>query len=291
MSEPATKKSDLGPRLVTAAIGIPILLALAFFAPNWALWLLVTTAAAIGAHEYLSMTLRGDLAVDGRVATAIVFATLSAFYWGPSPASVFYAASGGVIVLLTLALGRADRVNTVAERIGHLLAAYAYTGILFGALLALVRTDAPGQVGAYQAGWLMLPMFVIFAGDTGAYFAGRTFGRHRLAPIVSPKKTWEGAAGGLIASIGGGYLGWWLLPLPEAMDALDVLILAIPAAILGQVGDLCESLVKRSVGVKDSGKILYGHGGVLDRVDALVFAAPWFLAARDLLGLDVLGGG
>jgi phosphatidate cytidylyltransferase len=288
VSQTPSKGSDLGPRLVTAAVGVPILLALAFFAPNWALWALIATAAAIGAWEYLTMTLEGDLSLDGRVATGIVFATLSVFYWGSGAESVFYAVCGSVIVLLTLALGRADRINTVASRIGHLLAAYAYVGVLFGALLALVRAPNPTEVAPYQAGWLLLPMFVIFAGDTGAYFAGRAFGRHRLAPIVSPKKTWEGAVGGLIASVGGGYLAWWLLPLPDSMTAVHVLILSIPAAILGQVGDLCESLVKRSVGVKDSGRILYGHGGILDRVDALVFAAPWFLAARDLLGLDVI---
>lgn len=288
MSNSTSKGSDLGPRLVTAAVGVPILLALAFLAPNWALWALLATAAAIGTWEYLSMTLEGDVSLDGWVATGIVFATLSVFYWGAGAESVFYAVSGSIIVLWTLALGRADRINTVATRIGHLLAAYAYVGVLFGALLALVKAPNPTEVAPFQAGWLLLPMFVIFAGDTGAYFAGRAFGRHRLAPIVSPKKTWEGAIGGLFASVAGGYLAWWVLPLPEAMTAVHVLILSIPAAILGQVGDLCESLVKRSVGVKDSGKILYGHGGILDRVDALVFAAPWFLAARDLLGLDVL---
>jgi phosphatidate cytidylyltransferase len=279
--------SDLGPRLVTAAIGVPILLALAFFAPNWALWLLVAGAAAIGAWEYLAMTLRGDVGFDGRVATAIVFATLSAAYWGPDPASAFYAASGGVIALLALALGRADRVNSVAERVGHLLAAYAYTAVLFGALLMLVAGPDRGAVWQYQAGWLLFAMGVVFGGDTGAYFAGRAFGRHRLAPIVSPKKTIEGAVGGLLASIGVGYLMWALVPLPAAMTAWHVLVLAAPAAVLGQVGDLCESLIKRSVGVKDSGRILYGHGGMLDRVDALVFAAPWLFAMRGLLGLDV----
>ncbi len=138
-------------------------------------------------------------------------------------------------------------------------------------------------VAPHQAGWLLLPMFVIWAGDTGAYFAGRAFGRHKLAPRLSPKKTWEGAVGGACASVLGGWAAASLFF--DGIPFWQVVVIALPAAVLGQVGDLSESLIKRSTGVKDSGRIIYGHGGVLDRVDGLIFAAPYFAIARHLLRL------
>ena len=135
------------------------------------------------------------------------------------------------------------------------------------------------QDGAY---WVILLLSVVWMGDTGAYFAGRAFGKHKLHPKVSPKKTWEGALGGLVASLGAGALaaGWYL----PAFPWLGLVVAVLPAAILGQAGDLCESVLKRTCGVKDSGRILPGHGGILDRVDALVFAAPILVAYASILG-------
>lgn len=257
---------------------------LAFWAPNWGLAALLVVAAMIGAWEYVAMTLKPSVGVDGALAPMAVGVALAGFYATGGLLVPYAALTALVLLTFVLAMRRAADVGPLAARIGHTLGAAAYSAALFGAYLALVRTDAPFAVGTHQAGWLLFPMCVIFAGDTGAYFAGRAFGRHKLAPIVSPKKTWEGAAGGLVASVAGGLLAWSLLPLPETMTPAWVLLFAVPGAVLGQVGDLAESLLKRSAGVKDSGWILYGHGGVLDRVDALLFAAPWFLAVRHLGG-------
>jgi phosphatidate cytidylyltransferase len=120
--------------------------------------------------------------------------------------------------------------------------------------------------------WLLFALLVNWAGDTGAYFAGRAFGKHKLAPEVSPKKTWEGAAASVVASVvvAGGYV---LTLIPE-IPAVHVVVLAILANIAGQLGDLVESAMKRGAGVKDSGAILPGHGGFLDRVDSTLFALP-----------------
>lgn len=134
-----------------------------------------------------------------------------------------------------------------------------------------VRLDGWGDYGP----WLLLFALVItWAGDTGAYFAGRAFGQHLLAPHLSPKKTWEGSLAGLAASIIAGVLFQRWLHAPVGY----LIGMAVVGNIAGQIGDLLESAYKRSAGVKDSGSLLPGHGGVLDRIDALILAIPvvWY---------------
>jgi phosphatidate cytidylyltransferase len=113
--------------------------------------------------------------------------------------------------------------------------------------------------------------------DTGAYFAGKYLGKQKLYEKVSPKKTWAGAIGGVITATLGAFGLTYLYGAPK-IDPIHLALIAPVATVLGQIGDLAESLLKRSVGVKDSGKIMPGHGGLLDRVDALVFAGPALLA-------------
>jgi phosphatidate cytidylyltransferase len=122
------------------------------------------------------------------------------------------------------------------------------------------------------AAWIVFVLAINFLSDTGAYFVGRTLGRHRLAPYISPKKSMEGAAGGLIAAILAAALLVPLLGLP--IEPLIGGLLGAIGSVAGQVGDLAESLIKRQVDTKDSGDLIPGHGGMLDRVDSLLFAAP-----------------
>jgi phosphatidate cytidylyltransferase len=281
----AKKPSDLGPRLVVAAIGIPALLGIAFYAPNFAVWALLATAATIGAWEYQRMTLGPALGPDSLVAIASTAAFLATAYWVDNSSILFSLLALSVVGQLTICMRPSVSTPDAAPRFGHLMAGTAYTSVLFGSLILLTATATPFEHGATQAGWLLWPMIVIWSGDTGAYFAGRALGRHKLAPRISPAKTWEGAAGGLVASIAGGFFGWYVLPLPDSIAWWMVLLFALPGAMVGQLGDLAESLLKRSVGVKDSSRILYGHGGMLDRVDALIFAGPWFLFVKELLYL------
>ena len=214
----SAKPSDLGPRLVVAAIGIPVLLGIAFFAPNAAVWALLTTAATIGAWEYQRMTLGPALGPDSVVAIASTAAFLTTAYWVDNASLLFSLVALSVVTQLTLCMRPSVGTPDAAIRLGHLMAGTAYTSVLFGSLVLLTATTAPSEHGATQAGWLLWPMFVIWAGDTGAYFAGRAFGRHKLAPRISPAKTWEGAAGGLLASIAGGFFGWFVLPLPDIIE-------------------------------------------------------------------------
>jgi phosphatidate cytidylyltransferase len=127
--------------------------------------------------------------------------------------------------------------------------------------------------GPHGADMVIFVLLVVWLGDTGAYFAGRFLGKKKLYPAVSPKKTWAGAFGGLaFSALAAAAVK---LTLIESLPWLHAFGMALPGAALGQMGDLVESLVKRSTGVKDSGAILPGHGGILDRVDAVLFFAPY----------------
>ena len=136
--------------------------------------------------------------------------------------------------------------------------------------------------------WLLLLMLVVvWAGDSCAYYLGTRYGRHKLAPVISPHKSWEGAAAGLAGSVLAALA--FHLWRPESFP-LALVPLAAVTGVLAQIGDLVESLLKRAAGVKDSGTLLPGHGGVLDRIDALLFAAPvWYIGLR-LLGRLGQGG-
>jgi phosphatidate cytidylyltransferase len=118
--------------------------------------------------------------------------------------------------------------------------------------------------------WVILALFATFACDTSAYFVGRALGRHKMAPSISPSKTWEGAVGGVAGALTVGLIVSWLFKLP--MSVLQTIGLSFAISLFAQVGDLIESLFKRNMGAKDSGKVLPGHGGVLDRIDGVVFA-------------------
>jgi len=144
-----------------------------------------------------------------------------------------------------------------------------YAGLLLTTLAELKR-DGGGDVGGHMVSFVLL---VVWAGDTFAYFAGRFLGRHKLYPAVSPNKTWEGTFGGLLGSFAGGVV--MKLAFLHHLSWLDVALLTIPGGALAQMGDLVESMIKRSTGVKDSGALIPGHGGVLDRIDAVLFFAPY----------------
>jgi len=140
-------------------------------------------------------------------------------------------------------------------------------------------------VGPEGLQWVISALVITWANDTCAYFAGRLFGRHKLHPAVSPNKTWEGFAGGAFGSVAGMFVARWVAF--PALTTVDCIALGLLGAVLGPLGDLCESLLKRAHGVKDSGTLIPGHGGLLDRVDALLFNAPavylYVIAVRALV--------
>ena len=190
-----------------------------------------------------------------------------------------------LLVITTLLTELFKRRPKPIVTIGTTLLGAVYVGWLFS-YLTLLHGMQPGMIRFSGANIpLLIPpiahttpgeWLVIFVSactwmsDTGALFTGKAFGRHKLAPNVSPGKTWEGSIGGVLTSLAtGAALGWWLhLPMVHALG------LAAMCAIAGQVGDLCESVLKRDLGVKDFGTVMPGHGGILDRIDSMLFSAP-----------------
>ncbi len=275
---PAPRKSDLIPRLITALVGIPILLAILFLAPSWAFAAVVAFAVAASAWEYVSITSAPQPARGPQVVvTALAVATSAVMLLTSSPEQGI----DGTILALTLAgatvlifwtyLATFKDVTRVSGHIGAGATSLVYCAVM-PTFLALLHRDA-GDDGPW---WVILSFAIVWGSDTGAYFAGRAFGKHKLAPRVSPKKTVEGAVGGLIASIVA-VVVFKFTALPN-LQLWHIFALAIPANILGQSGDLAESVIKRAHDVKDSGTIIYGHGGMLDRIDAVIFAVPWIYA-------------
>lgn len=153
-------------------------------------------------------------------------------------------------------------------RTAHLLTAFVYGSGGLTALAALRQ----GTDGVW---WVVASLVITWGNDTAAYFFGRLFGKHRLYPEVSPNKTWEGFAGGFVGSVG--FLFIQRQFFFSSLSVIDCLVLGGLASVLGPVGDLSESMLKRAYAVKDSGRIIPGHGGMLDRLDALIFNAPMVL--------------
>src|SRR6185369_411464 len=156
-------------------------------------------------------------------------------------------------------------IETAAHEVAFALLAFLYIPFLLMHLVLLRQTSFGIQ-------WLFVIMLIVMTNDSAAYYTGCNFGKHRLYPLVSPKKSIEGAVGGLIGSLCGALLAKFTF-FPQ-LTFKDAVVTALVIGAVGQAGDLFESLLKRSFGVKDSGTIIPGHGGVLDRLDSILFAAP-----------------
>ena len=282
---------------------IPIVLLLVLRAPIFLVAIVTAFVALITVHEFLKLTefygvqpLRKP--TYGAVALFFLLLMINAGQEKPLLSTdIFgmaaaFAATIATFVFLTIAMRR-ENLST-----GYPAAAASAFGFGYIALpLAMLVQLRQQWAGAFLILYLLL---VVWAGDIFAYFVGRSLGRYLMAPRISPKKTWEGAAASLVASLAIGsalfyysaslsttLLKWGLIQRRDGMFGLEkpawlpVLVLTAGLNIAAQLGDLVESLIKRGAGVKDSGAILPGHGGMLDRIDALLFAAPvlWLWAA------------
>ncbi len=262
---------NLAVRVVTALVLFPFAV--------WFTWLghgyfavLIAIAAALSAGELLWMFEKrllptGWVGVVGAAAMPIF-----AWLWndGGKPLQDWAGVigAGAVVALLVAALLQRGELAQAPRSAALAALAWGYAGLLPAAVVAL-REGAGWE-------WVVLLFVVTWANDTLAYFAGRFLGKRPLAPRISPKKTWEGFWGGAAGSVLGA-LAVKALFIPELSVPAAVLVGA-GGAVLGPLGDLSESMLKRAAGVKDSGRVIPGHGGLLDRIDAVLFVAPWVVA-------------
>jgi phosphatidate cytidylyltransferase len=266
--------SNLAARLLTAAVLIPLLIAAIRWDNPIGVWAIVFTATALGLREFYNMTMAKESVVERGFAVLLGLGFAAVLYWFDSDGKLIGISLAGVIIFAFLfLLFRFRTMETVAVRISSMVAGVLYVGLLLTYVALLKKRGADG--GA----WVYIVLTVTWFSDTTAYFAGRFLGPfwpRKMYEAVSPKKTMMGLFGGVAGSVGALVLAkLWYFP---SLSWVDVFAVAVPANLLGQTGDLCESMLKRSVGVKDSGALLPGHGGMLDRIDALLFTAPYVYA-------------
>lgn len=261
-------------RIVSAAILIPIVGAAVYLGGLFYLGL-VLLAALLAGWEYVGLVRHSGAAVSPVIALGLAallildaqFPTLHARWWAPQVA---------VLSALTAHVFRANGAGALAGW-GLTVAGGGYLGYSFAQFVRL-------RAGPDGISWIALAFLGTWITDTGAYLVGRVVGRRPFFPRISPKKTWEGAIGGLVTGVAAvmGMGAWWL-----GLSAPLGLALGVLLALGATFGDLAESVLKRQVGVKDSGNLIPGHGGMLDRVDSLLFVVPIVYYFTVALGINV----
>jgi phosphatidate cytidylyltransferase len=254
-------------RWLTGIIALPILIYLIGFGQRWIFYLLIYLVSLAGLFEFYKMTasdLPGSVKWSGYLLSFVLFLFIYEgdiyYLLGVIPILAFVP-----MTLFMLSAHSMGRQST--EDIGKALLGPVYVCLPLSMLIMIDRYPQ-GNI------WIFFLLAVIFASDTGAFYCGRLFGKHKLYEAISPGKTWEGAVGGVISSV---IVALWFLHVLR-LHRIDTGILAVVMglSVIGQIGDLSESMLKRSYGVKDSSRILPGHGGILDRIDGLLFAIPVF---------------
>jgi phosphatidate cytidylyltransferase len=257
-------------RVITGVVGVPIVVLAIWFGQPWPWFTLLIAAAALaGTYEFYRLTgfgRREPLLYLGLFwALALV---LSPQYSSPGLLPLVIAAT--MLISLIMLLFRPSR-ETAFRSWAWAIAGALYIGWMLSYWLNL-RGLPDGR------NWVYLAMLTTFANDTGAYFIGRAKGKHKVAPAISPAKTWQGAAGGLISAIPAALVIAIVLEsisarfgTPFAFEYWQIILLGLLVSLFAQLGDLVESLLKRNVGVKEAGSLLPGHGGILDRFDSLIF--------------------
>jgi phosphatidate cytidylyltransferase len=260
--------SNLAARIGTAIVVLPLLLAAFFLGPPWLGAGIVSLACLVALQEFFTLVKgRGfqPLPAVGVLVMALVFVEVARVGHRPWPPAM------PVVMMVAVGAAAVGRVGTLADRLAAValtLLGALYLGALGGCMAALLLIP-PVRSGPGRVAFLMA---VIMISDTAALFVGRAWGRHKLAPNVSPGKTVEGAVGAVVGGIPSALLVR-AFAFPE-MPIAHAVALGAVIAVVGIVGDLGESLMKRWAGVKDSGTLFPGHGGMLDRLDSLLFGAP-----------------
>ena len=252
-------------RILVAVVGIPVLILVVLWSPRWVICAALCALAALAGMELQQCVGRERRSVMAALSTALpVLTVLWYFRTSESPAPLWTSA---LMIVFAYALSQGGKVKfeqISATLLSGFAAAYSFASFL--------RMDSGGASRVF----LLLPFVLSFSCDSGAYLAGRSFGRHKLAPVVSPHKTVEGAVGGLLGNVLGGLVFAFLLRRFSGggPDYFHIAVLSLVCGVVSQLGDLSFSLIKRQYGIKDYGRIFLAHGGVLDRFDSVLFVAP-----------------
>ena len=260
-------------RIITSLWFVPLLVIVVWFGgePGFtALMVIFGILAALEFYRMVAISKAPPLTYFGLIWTALFILSRNSellaileSYLKPVPVTPFLLTAAVVPPLLWL-LSRRQKEGAFTTW-AWTIAGILYVGWLLSHLVALRGLDAGRN-------WVFFALFTTWASDTTAFFIGRKLGRHKLAPNISPGKTWEGATGGILGAIIVSILFFTATPFHLPLTYWQAIPLSILVSIFGQVGDLVESLLKRNMGVKDSGKLMPGHGGVLDRMDSIIFA-------------------
>lgn len=252
-------------RILAALVLTPLFLILVIKGSYVHYSMLVAVLVFLGLLEYFNF-------IKGKIDNSMKFIGI---LWGVLVAGGLYVGSSQIIIaMLTLGflsiclirLSKTGDLDKVFQDIGYTFIGALYVGLLLGHL-TLIRATVEGRE------WTLLLFFTIWMGDIAAFYTGLSIGKHKLYPEISPNKTIEGAIGGIIGSfiIVAAAKFYYM----NQLTMVDVAVISVGIAVMGQLGDLCESMFKRSAGVKDSGNLIPGHGGILDRFDSVLFAAPF----------------
>jgi len=257
-------------RVLTALVLVPVLIAIIGYAPPPCFLLLVAGANILALEEFFSLATQSGLEVFRVSGHGSSLLLLASFYGSAAnPWTALLVLVTSCLWFFALGLRRGNRLPTVLPGVAATMLGLLYVSLTLG-LLVVVQTS-PTSLGPGKQ-WIFFLLLVVWFGDTGAYYVGRALGRHALAPLISPKKTLEGAMGGLLGNVLAAFLGKQIF-LPDA-PLNQLLVLSILLGVVSQIGDLAESVLKRGARVKDSSNLLPGHGGMLDRIDGVLFASP-----------------
>lgn len=251
-------------RIITALVALPLLILLILYASQDIFNLVVTVVAALALHEFYLMVLPGDRGLERNLAT-ICGAALTAVLCWQSPEFILSYLCGLFVFFSIVYLFRFRDLSTVTSQLGVTFLGFLYLPLLLSFMANLRALESGVE-------WVFLVLALVMIGDSAAYFVGSAIGKVKLYPAISPNKSVEGAVGGLVGSLLA-VLMFAGLFLPE-LGYVSAFMVAVIVGVFSQVGDLFESMLKRSCGVKDSGTMIPGHGGLLDRLDSLLFAFP-----------------
>lgn len=279
----SAESGSLKMRYISAAIGMPVGIGSCLFFPNF-FAVFTTTLITIGMVEFCAMARTKGMAPHSVIGASCTIA-MCLLAWIGRPLSVLYGIAASTIIICAFAMSRTTRdaiVNISVTVFGVIYVGWFCSHIISLRMLPLDAAGATVNFGG--AGYVIILLMLLWLGDGGAFFAGTAWGKHKLIPAVSPNKTVEGALGGVALTLIGAMLirdvgllldGFGVALFPD-LGLATYLLVGAGIAISGIVGDLVESFLKRDAGLKDTGNLLPGHGGFLDRFDSLAFAAPLF---------------